>query len=181
MRPRLRPDRLDWKVQASKGSASVRTIYPSAMAPSVRQRTDGGLTRCARASESGFQVGSKPPLSASARHRLLMCAGAQKGRDRRSILALYPPVLPLPEVNWRVGALDHVHDRGPVFLLSECGTALPSRTSCPQSLSFPGPASISGIRARNGFTMPSASAPSARAATRPLSTDTSGLAKLPRI
>lgn len=73
-----------------------------------------------------------------------------------------------------------VHFREPVFLEPARGNALASRTSCLQSLSCPGPGSINGISVSSGFTVASATAPSARAATRTLSTVTTGLAKLPR-
>jgi hypothetical protein len=59
------------------------------------------------------------------------------------------------------------------------GTTLASCISWLQSLSCPGPRSTRGMSDRNGLSKPSATAPAARSATRPLSTPTVGLAKVP--
>lgn len=95
-----------------------------------------------------------------------------------------PAITSLPRAGWRVRAPGSCSWPGACFFslpAAQDAMRLASRTSLPQSLSCPGPASINGIKASSGLIRPSASAPSPRAAKCPLSTSISGLSKLPRI
>ena len=47
----------------------------------------------------------EPSIPAQSTYLFLMCAAAQNSRKGRAIIFPYPPVLPLPEVDWRVEAL----------------------------------------------------------------------------
>lgn len=98
--------------------------------------------------------------------------------------AAVPAITSCPEQAGGSGPSVPPQDRGPCFFrppATQEAIRSASRTSLPQSLSCPGPASIKGIKASSGLIRPSASAPSPRAARCPLSTSTSGLSKLPRI
>jgi hypothetical protein len=73
--------------------------------------------------------GSVPRKS---RHFFFLCASAQTARKGQSIILLYPPVLFLPEVDWRVEALGSCSCPRACFFVSECGKAVASRIGVDQ-------------------------------------------------